>query len=105
MVIGMEEILRLAGIPLLVFMVCLYYAIRLIVLQDISIIRNMTKTAVRDEKAYIKEAGKLLVIFAGATLLMAILLFFSIYIAFAEICISVIIMGLLWKRLNDKYGA
>ncbi len=102
---SIEEIFRLAGIPLLVFVVCVYYGVRLFIFRDISVVLSKTGPAVKDEKIYVKEAGKLLVLFSGATLLMTVLLFYSIYIAFAEICISIVIVGVLWKRLNDKYGA
>jgi hypothetical protein len=35
---------------------------------------------------------------------MAVLIFVNIYAAVAEIIICTMIMGVLWKRMNDKYG-
>ena len=48
--------------------------------------------------------GKLILFFGVGTLLMAVLIFVNIYAAVAEIIICTMIMGVLWKRMNDKYG-
>lgn len=100
----MEAFLEQAGIPLLVFVVCVYYGIRLILFQDISMIRGKNKGPVRDEKAYCLGAGKLLLFFGGATLVMGLLVFVNTYAAVAEISVCTLVMGVLWKRMNDKYG-
>ncbi|MCH5256224.1 MAG: hypothetical protein J1D87_02980 [Lachnospiraceae bacterium] len=98
-------IIEQAGIPLLLFVICMYYGIRLLVSQDASLIRSKDKEPLKDEKAYAKESGKLLLFFAGATLIMAVLIFVNLYVALGEIVICTIIMGILWKRMNNKYGA
>mgnify|MGYP006876753647 CR=1 FL=1 len=100
-----EMFLEQAGIPLLIFVVCIYYAIRLLVLQDVNAIRGKDKAPVRDEKGYAMGAGKLLLFFAAATFLMGILVFINVYAAVAEIIVCIFLMGFLWKRMNRKYGA
>lgn len=98
-------IIEQAGIPLLLFVVCIYYGIRLIISQDPSLIRSKDKEPVKDEKSYARESGKLLLFFAGATLIMAVLIFVNLYVALGEIVACTLILGVLWKRMNNKYGA
>ena len=53
---------------------------------------------------YCKAGGKLLLFFGAATFLMAILVFVNVYVAVAEIIICTVILGILSKRMEDKYG-
>lgn len=100
-----ETFLEQAGIPLLIFVVCIYYGMRLLILQDVNSIRGKNKEPVRDEKGYAMGAGKLILFFGAATFVMSILIFVNLYVAVAEIVLCTLIMGVLWKRMNDKYGA
>ncbi|MDY2698737.1 MAG: hypothetical protein ACI4E5_06710 [Suilimivivens sp.] len=99
-----EKVLEMAGIPLMVFAVCTYYGIRLIVSRDIGPIQNKSKRIIKNEKEYALEAGRLILFYGAATLAMAILLLINVYVAVAEIVICTIIMGLLWKKMNKKYS-
>ena len=74
-----DTIIEQAGIPLLLLVICVYYAIRLIVLHDSQAIRGKNKPPVKDEEAYCKAGGKLLLFFGAATFLMAILVFVNVY--------------------------
>lgn len=94
-----------AGIPLLLFVICMYYGLRLIIFQDIHLIRSKEKGPVKDEKAYARESGKLILFFGAATLVMVALIFVNVYIAVGEIIVCTLVMGVLWKRMNDKYGS
>ena len=47
-----QTILEQAGIPLLLFVICMYYGLKLMILQDVSTIRGKNKEPVKDEKAY-----------------------------------------------------
>ena len=47
-----DTIIEQAGIPLLLLVICVYYAIRLIVLHDSQAIRGKNKPPVKDEEAY-----------------------------------------------------
>ena len=99
-----DTIIEQAGIALLLVVICVYYAIRLIVLHDSQAIRGKNKPPVKDEEAYCKAGGKLLLFFGAATFLMAILVFVNVYVAVAEIIICTVILGILWKRMEDQYG-
>ncbi|MCI5872901.1 MAG: hypothetical protein PUJ55_14770 [Clostridiales bacterium] len=101
----MEKIIEQAGIPLLIFAVCVYYGMRLLILHDVSAIRGKDKPPVKDEKAYAMGSGKLILFFGAATLVMALLSFVNVYAAVAEIIVCTFIMGVLWKKMNDRYGA
>ena len=90
-----DTIIEQAGIPLLLLVICVYYAIRLIVLHDSQAIRGKNKPPVKDEEAYCKAGGKLLLFFGAATF---------VYVAVAEIIICTVILGILWKRMEDQYG-
>ena len=100
-----QTILEQAGIPLLLFVICMYYGLKLMILQDVSTIRGKNKEPVKDEKAYAKKGGALILFFGFATLVMTFLLFVNLYVALAQIVICTIIFGVLWKKMNDKYGA
>lgn len=102
---SLEKILQLAGMPLLVFVVCVYYGIRLLLLHDIASIRNKNKPPVRDEKAYAKMSGILILFLAAVTLLMAALLFVSTYAAVGEVIVGTIIFGVMWKKVDVRYGS
>ena len=103
-VMSLGVIFEQAGIPLLLFALCMYYGIRMIIMEDASLIRGKNKEPLKDEKTYAKEAGKLMLFYGGATFVMAILVFVNLYVAVAEIIVCTVILGILWKRMNDKYG-
>lgn len=50
-----DTIIEQAGIPLLLLVICVYYAIRLIVLHDSQAIRGKNKPPVKDEEAYCRR--------------------------------------------------
>lgn len=100
-----DSILEQAGIPIIVFILCTYYGVRVLVFQDVEAIRGKDKGVVRDKEKYTSAAGKLLLFFAVAALGMAALILINVYAAVAEIVLCTIIFGILWKRINDKYGA
>ncbi len=102
---SIDVILEQAGIPLLIFLVCVYYGLRLLVLHDVRAIRSKDKPPVRDEEKYAIGAGKLVLFMGVATLVMAVLIFVNIYAALAEFAACLLIMGILWKRMEEKYGA
>lgn len=100
-----EMFLEQAGIPLLLFAICMYYGIRLMILQDINSILGKNKGPVKNEKEYSKKGGVLILLYGAATLVMAFLVFVNLYAALAEIIICTVIFGVLWKKMDEKYGA
>ena len=99
-----DTIIEQAGIPLLLLVLGVFYALRVFVLHDRQARGGKKKPPVKDEEAYCKAGGKLLLFFGAATFLMAILVFVNVYVAVAEIIICTVILGILWKRMEDQYG-
>jgi len=101
----MSYILEQAGIPLMIFVVCIYYGMRLIFLHDIGAIRSKDKPPVKEAEKYAVEAGKLILFLGAGTLGMAVLLFYNVYVALGEFIVCLLVMGFLWKKMEEKYGA
>lgn len=100
-----ESYFSMVMIPLLMVAVLVYYAIRLLVLHDISAIRGTDKTRkLKDEAMYAKEAGKLMLFLAAASLVMAVIMYWNVIAAVVEICVCVVIFSILWKKMDEKYG-
>lgn len=100
-----DTIIEQAGIPLLLLVICVCLAMP----ADrfaLTVRRSAGKISrrLKDEEAYCKAGGKLLLFFGAATFLMAILVFVNVYVAVAEIIICTVILGILWKRMEDQYG-
>lgn len=91
-------------IPLLMLAVLAYYGFRLLVLHDVEAIRGKNGKKLKDPATYAKEAGKLILFLAAGSLAMAVVLYWSEVAAFAVLCIWIIVFGILWKRMNEKYG-
>lgn len=102
---SIDVILEQAGIPLLIFTVCVYYGLRLLILHDVGAIRGKDKPPVRDEEKYAIAAGKLILFLGASTFVMALLIFVNVYAALAEFAVCLLVMGFLWKRMEEKYGA
>lgn len=101
----MSEFLDLMGIPLLIFVVEVYYGIRLLVLKDICAIRGKDKPPVKNKEMYAKWAGIILLLFAAATLVMIFLLLWNVSVAVAEIVMCILLLCIMWNKMNAKYGA
>ncbi|MDD3369757.1 MAG: hypothetical protein PHP50_12905 [Lachnospiraceae bacterium] len=102
---NLNQFFQLAGIPILGFVVCVYYGIRLVIMQDVNAVRGKFKEPVKDEKGYSKEGGRLIIGLGAAFLLMGMLLFVNVTAAVIQIAVCTVIFGVLWKKMNDKYGA
>lgn len=101
---GDSGFFEVAGIPLLLFAVLVYYGLRLLIKKDVSAIRGKDKPPVRDEAMYARGAGALILFLAAATLIMALLLFVNAYAALLEFVAATLVMGILWRRMDKKYG-
>lgn len=100
----MEQYLSDALIPLLMTVALGYYSFRLLVLHDVEAIRGKTGKKLKDEKMYAREAGKLMAFLAVGSLVMAMLMNFSSIAAFAVIVVCLVIFGIFWKKMSEKYG-
>lgn len=96
--------LEIAGIPLLLVVVFVYYGLKVWIKKDISAIRGKQKPPVKDEVMYAKWAGGLILFLAFAALGMAFLLFVNVYAALIEFIAAALLMGILWRRMEQRYG-
>ena len=101
----MNVFIEQAGMSLLVGALLLYYGIRMILTGDAGVMRRNSTQPLKDEKQYAKEGGKLVIIMAIGSFVMGILMLFNVYVAIAEICLVLLVVGCLWKSMNGKYGA
>lgn len=100
-----ENIINQAGIPLLLAAACIIYGIYLLIVQDASGISGKYKGPLKNEKEYARSGGRLILFFGIGTLIMSILLFVNVYAAVGEIIFCTLVLGVLWKKMSDKYGA
>ncbi len=99
-----QTIIDQMGIELLMFAVCLYFGIRLIITRDIKILYKDRPDSVKNPREYCLYAG-LIVLFLGvAALVMGILTFVNTTAAFVEIIVAVILLGIMWKFMHEKYA-
>lgn len=98
-----HKIMEDSGIPLLLCLVCLYYVFRLWAFKDTSALRPKDAPPLKDKDGYCREAGILLLLFFGFSLLMAVLLLFNALYAVMEIFFGTVLVFLLWKRMENKY--
>ena len=101
----MDQILQLAGIPILTAAACIYFAIKLLVFKDTDAIRGNMNRSLKNKDAYARYAGLLLLIFGICSLIMAGLLFVNIKAALIQIGISFVITALLWRKVEEEYGS
>lgn len=100
----MYDIIDTIGIQLLTFVICLYYGIRLIVTKNASCIRGKNAAPLKNEEKYSVEAGKLVIFFGIATLIMAGLVYIDVVIALIEIIAATIVLMFFWKKMHSKYA-
>ncbi|WP_026651971.1 hypothetical protein [Butyrivibrio proteoclasticus] len=96
----MEQI----GIELLVFAVCLFFGLRLIITKDIKIIKKDDPDSIKHPEEYAKYAGFIILFLGVATLIMAALSFISPLAAMIEIIAAVIAMGIMWKFMHERFS-
>ena len=91
-------------IPLLMVGGVGYYAFRVVVMKDISIIQARTGRKLKDKDMYLKQGGRLLLMLLAVTVLMMILMHVNQYAGLAVMVVGAIVFGILWRRMYDKYG-
>ncbi len=100
----LDAFLQQAGIPLLLFLICAYYGLKLLILKDVSIVRGKDKPPVKDKEEFSKRGGLLILFYGAASLVMMGLLFVNLYVALIQIIVCTLIFAVLWKKMNDAYG-
>ena len=96
------DFIERSWMPLAIGLVVLYFAYRVIVLKDTSVIRSKGKPDPKDKEGYCNDAGKLLILFGVGALLMGVLAAISPVASFVEMILCTLATVALWKRLNDK---
>ena len=99
-----ESYLSSAMIPLMMTLVLGYYAARLLIFHDTESITGKNGAKFKDKEKYVTESGKLILFMAAGSFIMAIIMYFNAYVAETQIAVWFLIFGILWKRMNDKYG-
>ena len=99
-----NTILEQSGISILLFVICIYYAVRLLVMKDYQSVRGKDQDPPKDIDGYCKGAGLVIIFFAVSTLVMAGIVLISPVAGLIQILICTGIMVVLWKRVSDKYA-
>ena len=99
-----QDIINQMGIELLVFAVCLFFGIRLIITRDVSILKKEDPESIKHPREYTFFAGLILLFLGLAALVMGIVSFFSPVAAFVVIIVAVTAMGIMWKIMHEKYA-
>ena len=101
---NIQEIINQMGIELLVFAVCLFFGVRLIITRDVTILKKEHPEEIKNPKEYTLYAGLIILFLGISALIMGIISFFNPVAAVVEIVCSVVFMGLLWKYIYEKYA-
>ncbi len=99
-----QTIINQMGIELLVFAICMYFGIKLIITRDVTILKKDDPESIKHPREYTLYAGLIIIFLGVSALAMGIVSFFNPKIALAVIIIAVIGMGIMWKFLFEKYG-
>ena len=99
-----NDVVNQMGIEMLVFAVCLFFGMRLIITRDVSIIKKENPEEIKHPREYTLYAGLILLFLGVAALIMGIISFFNPTAALIEIIIAVIAMGVMWKFMHEKYA-
>lgn len=99
-----NTILQNSGISILLFVICAYYAFRLLVLKDYKAVRGREEKPPKDVDGYCKAAGLVVVFFGISTLVMAGLVMVSPTAGLIQIVACTAVMVILWKKITDKYA-
>ncbi len=95
-------------IPVGLGVVCLVYGLYMIITKDPSKLRKKDDNRLlRDDKKYAEVGGYLMLFMAFGCLVMVLIIEFlhNEMLATIESFVWFIIFGILWKKMNDKYGA
>lgn len=101
----MELVMEQLGIHIIILMICVYYGIRMMITRDASMLFGKDKKAFKNESEYAKYAGMLVILLGVASLIMGVVAMFDKTAALVLIVVSVVGLGVLWKIINQKYGA
>ena len=99
-----QTIVNQMGIEILVFAVCMFFGIRLIITRDVSIIKKENPESIKHPKEYTFYAGLIILFLGSAAIVMGIISCFSPVAAVIVIVVAVLAMGFMWKFVHEKYA-
>ena len=99
-----QEIINQMGIELLVFGVCLYFGLKLIITRDVTILKRDDPETIKHPGEYAFYGGLLMLFLGTAALVMGIISFFNAVAAFIFMIVAFIIMGIIWKFMHEKFA-
>lgn len=98
------KFMETAGIPVLLCVVCAFFAFRVHLSKDVGMFVGKTAGPLKNEEAFRKGVEKNLIFFSIASLIMAVLVIFDPIMGFIEISGATIIVGIMWNDLTKRYG-
>ena len=99
-----QTIVNQMGIEILVFAVCMFFGIRLIITRDVSIIKKENPESIKHPREYTLYAGLMILFLGVAAIVMGIVSFFNPVAALVVIIVAVLAMGIMWKFVHEKYA-
>jgi hypothetical protein len=99
-----QDIINQMGIEMLVFAVCMYFGIRLVITRDISILYKEDPGKIKHPKEYTLYGGILILFFGVAALIMGIISFYNPVAAVISIVAAAVLLGVGWKYMHEKFA-
>ena len=101
---NLETIVNQMGIEILVFAVCMFFGIRLIITRDVKILKKDNPESIKHPNEYTLYAGLIILFLGVSAIIMGIVSFFSPKIALGFIIAAVVAMGVMWKIVYEKFA-
>ena len=101
---NLETIVNQMGIEILVFAVCMFFGIRLIITRDVKILKKDNPESIKHPNEYTLYAGLIILFLGVSAIVMGIVSFFSPKIALGFIIAAVVAMGVMWKIVYEKFA-
>ena len=99
-----QTIVNQMGIEILVFLVCMFFGIRLIITRDVKILKKENPESIKHPDEYTFYAGLIIIFLGVAAIVMGIVSFFNPTAALIVIVAAVVIMGFMWEFVHEKYA-
>ncbi|WP_034443437.1 hypothetical protein [Butyrivibrio sp. AE2032] len=99
-----QEIINQMGIEILVFAVCMFFGIRLIITRDPKILKKEDPDSIKHPREYTLYGGLIILFLGLAAIVMGVVSFFNATAAVVIIVAAVVIMSVMWKIIYDKFA-
>ncbi len=99
-----NDLVNQMGIEMLVFAVCLFFGMKLIITRDITIIKKDNPEEIKHPREYTLYAGLIILFLGLSAIVMGIVSFYNAVASLIVIIVAVIAMGIMWKFMHEKYA-